>query len=77
MQDAEEPITPIKSSLLEPGAQSNGSSTHCVEANMSLASPRINPKGENTRNLLLLSQDITEPAESRGFASLVPIVNGG
>jgi len=63
MGDADEPTTPLKSSLLEPRIQSVGSSTHEVEANTSIASPRINPKGENTRNLLLLSQDIQEPVE--------------
>jgi len=75
MGEADEPTTPLKSSLLEPRVQSIGSSTHEVEANMSLTSPRIN--AGNTRNLLLLSQDIQEPVESGGFESLIPIVKEG
>jgi len=39
---------------------------------MSLASPRIKP--DNTRNILLLSHDVHEQTESRGFKSLNPII---
>ena len=72
MRDADEPSSQLKSSLLEPRVQSFGSSTNEIDAKMSLASPRIGP--ENTRNLLLLSQDVQEPVESRGFQSLNPAI---
>jgi len=56
----DEPSSPLKSNFLDAArAQSFVSSTNEVEAKMSLASPRIGP--ENTRNLLLLSQDVQEP----------------
>jgi hypothetical protein len=45
--------------FLEQRIQSFGGSSNEIDAKMSFASPRIGP--ENTRNLLLLSQDVQEP----------------